>query len=553
MNKLIIIGTTLLTAVAAVAMPTKKELSEAKHIVEDVTAAEIKALKAGEATAKDVADKHMSLAEIAENDAERYLLLQGAFRLYARSEEYEMAADALVTLNQNVGDVPPELIVEIVSKEMGRVAGEKAPKLLAIFKAAKRASRYRRELVAVEKQLKGDPEDPALNLKHAECLAELGNWPSALAAFAKSGGAVAKMAADESAGKVKSQTAADFWWNYGGRDEISAYRRHAADLYEKALADSGFTGLARERAETRLDEVRSMAWCTVCGVTKAVKTQEEPVTKTVKVPEEPKNRTVVGVQPAAEAKRKPRNSSSKTAAVQVESGKTYESLAAAFADSNGKTVKLNKDLSGSNFTLPSGITVTLDLNGCAIEGVSGGAVLTIEKKASLTLVDSSRDQSGMITMAPETDGKWGAVHNDGSFIMRGGIIEKCRAVNGGALLNRGTAVIDGGVIRDCTAEWGGGIYNAGELAINNGMIVNCTSRNGSAIRFRSGSCRITGGKIGGDFRHDGGGNPLISGGEFSVAPPAEILAPDVVVEKGPSSEFPYRVCGKNNRQGKSVK
>ncbi len=35
----------------------------------------------------------MDLAREAQNDAERYLLLQGAFKLYARGEDYDFAAN----------------------------------------------------------------------------------------------------------------------------------------------------------------------------------------------------------------------------------------------------------------------------------------------------------------------------------------------------------------------------------------------------------------------------------------------------------------------------
>ena len=266
MNKILITGCMVLTAFAAIAMPNKKELAKAQRLVEDVTAANLKALKAGKMTAKEVADNHMVLAEKAENDAERYLLLQGAFKLYARCEEYGLAADALVALNREVGEVPPELIVEVVSKEMSRVAGEKAPKVLAVFKAAKRASRYQKERPIIEGELKIKTKDKALLKRYGECLAELGDWYSALTTFSKVDGLVGKNAKGELRQSVPFQELADFWWDYDNQDEMSTYKFHAAELYRKALLDSNFSGLQRERAEERIAYAKNMELYTVGGI-----------------------------------------------------------------------------------------------------------------------------------------------------------------------------------------------------------------------------------------------------------------------------------------------
>ena len=82
MNKLLITGCLLATAFAAVAMPNKKELAAAQKLVEDVIAPDVKALNAGRKTVKDVADIQMKLAADAQSEAEKYLLLQSAFKLY---------------------------------------------------------------------------------------------------------------------------------------------------------------------------------------------------------------------------------------------------------------------------------------------------------------------------------------------------------------------------------------------------------------------------------------------------------------------------------------
>ena len=128
MNKLLITGCLLATAIAAVAMPTKKELAAAQKLVEDVIAPDVKALNAGRKTVKDVADIQMKLAADAQSEAERYLLLQSAFKLYSRGEEFDFAAKALTAITRDIKDVPPELITELVDREFNRDMGLKAPK-----------------------------------------------------------------------------------------------------------------------------------------------------------------------------------------------------------------------------------------------------------------------------------------------------------------------------------------------------------------------------------------------------------------------------------------
>ena len=132
MNKLLITGCLLATAFAAVAMPTKKELAAAQKLVEDVIAPDVKALNAGRKTVKDVADVQMKLASDAQSEAEKYLLLQSAFKLYSRGEEFDSAAKALTAITRDINDVPPELIAELVDKEFTRDMGLKAPKEIEV-------------------------------------------------------------------------------------------------------------------------------------------------------------------------------------------------------------------------------------------------------------------------------------------------------------------------------------------------------------------------------------------------------------------------------------
>lgn len=255
MNKLLITGCLLATAFAAVAMPIKKELAAAQKLVEDIIAPDVNALNAGRKTVKDVADIQMKLASDVRSEAEKYLLLQSAFKLYSRGEEFDSAAKALTAISRDIKDVPPELIVELIDKEFHRGMGLRAPKVLQIFKSARRMIRVRKDLVAAEREVKVHPKDPDVNRKLGECYAELGNWNAALAAFAKADGKLAEIAKAEQGSSSDSKELADFWWDYpvGRPDEqVKVFRRHAAQKYQDAIVGGILVGLGRVLAEQRV-------------------------------------------------------------------------------------------------------------------------------------------------------------------------------------------------------------------------------------------------------------------------------------------------------------
>ena len=146
-------------AAAVCAMPTKAELAQAQQLVNDLTADDLRALKAKEKTPEEVAATQLAFADEAETEAGKYLLLQGAFKLYARAADYDAAAGVLARMRREVADLPPEVVVELVNGEMRRVAAEKAPKVLAIFRDAQRTIKYRKQLGAAELDATAHPEN----------------------------------------------------------------------------------------------------------------------------------------------------------------------------------------------------------------------------------------------------------------------------------------------------------------------------------------------------------------------------------------------------------
>ena len=259
MNRLVMMAVAAGAAMAAMAMPTRQQLAKAQEMVSDVTAADVKALKAGAKKPAEVAAKHMELAAQAGSEAEKYLLLQGAFHLYVKGEDYDNAAKAIETMQTEIKDFNPEVIVELCGKAHVRKMQENAPRLYAIKENARRIVFYRKQLPIREAAVRKNPKDPQAQRRLAECHAELGDWPKALEVFAKAGGEFKKMAEGETSGKVPAQELGDFWWGYETKSDTFVYKLHAAELYRKALADDSFKGLARTRAEQRIKEADMVA------------------------------------------------------------------------------------------------------------------------------------------------------------------------------------------------------------------------------------------------------------------------------------------------------
>ncbi len=98
-------------------------------------------------------------------------------------------------------------------------------------------------------------------------------------------------------------------------------------------------------------------------------------------------------------------------------------------------------------TIPTGVSVTLDLAGCTLTGLAK-SVITVDSGATLVIDDSSTEGTGLIT------GGDGTYYNyDGTSY------NYC----GGGLLVIGTATFKGGTISGNTAALGGGVFVAGHV------------------------------------------------------------------------------------------
>ena len=86
---------------------------------------------------------------------------------------------------RDITDINPDVIIEIYNKAIPRSMKDRAPRLYAIKESAREAAANHRRLPALEKAAKANPQDATAQRVLGECLAELGHWDAALAAFAK--------------------------------------------------------------------------------------------------------------------------------------------------------------------------------------------------------------------------------------------------------------------------------------------------------------------------------------------------------------------------------
>ena len=208
---------------------------------------------------------------------------------------------------------------------------------------------------------------------------------------------------------------------------------------------------------------------------------------------------------------------------------------------NNVEIQLSQDIALSNYLgIGDGSdfkpTVTLDLNGHKLSrNLSAnndmGSVIRVEKGGTLTVKDSSGDNSGKIMGGKATNG--GGITNHGTLTFEGGTITDCSATNGGAIFNApnvqggtpATLTMTGGVIDGCWATDCGGIFNyAGcTLTISGGTIKNCSSDGGGGGVVNYGTATISGGTFTGNHCETRGGavwngpsaTMTITGGTFT--------------------------------------
>ena len=148
-TKLMMIGT-LATACAAVqltAMPTEKETRRAEPVVRKLLAPERAALSSGRKTRSEVAAAAMKLAGKADTEAEKLLLMKGAFTLYAQDGKLEKAAETMKAIKAAIPDLPPQSVTNMIETALHGTAQKKdGAQLYKLLDEAKTGTQNRPEI-----------------------------------------------------------------------------------------------------------------------------------------------------------------------------------------------------------------------------------------------------------------------------------------------------------------------------------------------------------------------------------------------------------------------
>lgn len=127
------------------------------------------------------------------------------------------------------------------------------------------------------------------------------------------------------------------------------------------------------------------------------------------------------------------------------------------AAKNGDTVSLSEDETGS-ITVPAGKDITLDLSGHKLTNTADNHTVTIEKGASLTVLDSSETKAGTIDNV--SHGK-AAVVNHGTFVLNSGSLTRSAEAS--------TLSEDGNTASGSNSWYV--VWNTGNMTVNGGKIL----------------------------------------------------------------------------------
>ena len=115
-TELMMIGAlaTVCAAVQLTAMPTEKETRRAEPVVRKLLAPERAALSSGRKTRSEVASEAMKLAGKADTEAEKLLLMKGAFTLYAQDGNLEKTAETMNAIKAAIPDLPLQSVTNMI-------------------------------------------------------------------------------------------------------------------------------------------------------------------------------------------------------------------------------------------------------------------------------------------------------------------------------------------------------------------------------------------------------------------------------------------------------
>ncbi len=132
------------------AMPTAEEARRAEPAVKKLLASDHAALESGKKTRSNVAVAAMKRAGEAKTEAEKLLLMKGAFALYVQDGKLEKAAETMKALKKAIPDMPAQSITNIVETALKgaskNVDGARLYKLLDEAKGESTTEKAKKDL-----------------------------------------------------------------------------------------------------------------------------------------------------------------------------------------------------------------------------------------------------------------------------------------------------------------------------------------------------------------------------------------------------------------------
>ena len=115
-TKLMMMGALAVTCAVneLAAMPTEEETRRVEPVVRRIMASDLAAVKAGRKTRSEVAVAAMKRAGEAKTEAEKLLLMKGAFTLYLQDGNLEKAGETMNAIKAEIPDVPPQSVTNMI-------------------------------------------------------------------------------------------------------------------------------------------------------------------------------------------------------------------------------------------------------------------------------------------------------------------------------------------------------------------------------------------------------------------------------------------------------
>ena len=136
---LVVAMTLACASIQLAAMPTEEETKQAEPVVKKLLAQERAAFESGKKTRSEVAAAAMKLADEADTDAAKLLLMKGAFALYVKDGNLEKAVATMNALETAIADMPPQSVTNMIEVALlgvsKKVDGARLYKLLDELKA----------------------------------------------------------------------------------------------------------------------------------------------------------------------------------------------------------------------------------------------------------------------------------------------------------------------------------------------------------------------------------------------------------------------------------